>query len=158
MQKHQPFFLSFFLLKQCKGYGWILSGSLFWKKKKNWHLRKGSVWSTALKTQRTSLRIYTKLSVLIAKPLVLLKILKTSQPTVILLWKNPIWNFFENLWNWMEVITKNQRTTTSNYTGMDYGLQRVVVVVVVVVHSTKTFLHTNFSLLIVLIVCQLSWW
>jgi hypothetical protein len=41
---------------------------------------------------------------------------------------------------------------------MDYGLQRVVVVVVVVVHSTKTFLHTNFSLLIVLIVCQLSWW
>lgn len=57
------------------------------------HIRFGYIepWSTVLKTQRTSLRIYTKLSVLVGKPWVLLKTLE-NLTTDILFYseKNPI--------------------------------------------------------------------
>jgi hypothetical protein len=62
-----------------------------------------------LKDQGTSLTIHPKVSVLTGKPLVLLKILKTSQPTVILFSKKPISNFSKTL-NWR--LYQNQRTTT----------------------------------------------
>jgi hypothetical protein len=108
--------LSFFLLKQCQriqmSFEWF---SFLEKDKKRTEKKRHphkvwvhwTIWSMVLKDQGTSLRIYPKLSVLIGKSLVLLKILKTSQPTVILFWKKPIWNIFKILE--LEVISKSKK-------------------------------------------------
>ncbi len=125
------FFLSFFLsikaMPKDMDEFWVVLflGNRKGKKRTDTHIRFGYIepWSTVLKTQRTSLRIYTKLSVLVGKPWVLLKHLKTSQPTFYFILKKPHLKLFKNLE--LEVISKSKNHHL-NYTGMDYyGLQRV---------------------------------